>query len=126
MAREPRVIAALAVLLVVGATCAFAATRSDFVTPNIPDVQEHEIYLRSSIWEVDPDVLSPVPLPPPPSNPEDAILPGKAGAGPIGGVENLPYVDTIGSPLVGPRGGSFMGGQRGAAQAIKRLIRDLG
>ena len=61
-----------------------------------------------------------------PSNPEDAILPGKGGAGPIGGLENLPYVDTIGSPLVGPRGGTFMGGQRGAEREIKRLIRDLG
>ncbi len=126
MARETRVIGALAVVLLVGATCAFAATRSDFVTPNIPDTQEHEIYLKSSIWEVDPDLLSPVQLPPPPSNPEDAILPGKGGAGPIGGLENLPYVDTIGSPLVGPRGGTFMGGQRGAEREIKRLIRDLG
>ena len=29
-------------------------------------------------------------------------------------------------PLVGPRGGTFMGGQRGAEREIKRLIRDLG
>ena len=125
MVREYRVITALAVLLV-GATCAFAATRSDFVTPNIPDVQEHQIYNRSSIWEVDPDVLSPVPLPPEPGTQENVIFRGKAEAGPLGGIDSLPFTDTIGSPLVGPRGGSFMGGQRGAEQEIKRLIRDLG
>ena len=115
---------AAAVVLLLGAAGAYAADSSCIATPVMPDVQQGEMYARSSLHpqpEVRPDTML---------SPAESGSPGPVGSlakGPstILGSAVLDSTGGAGGALITPRGGAMASPKMRADRQIRQMIKRL-